>query len=447
VAAFYLDHKIRSASEIEKEIAIVKKNCKKYGVELFIGSADIISAAKISKRSVEEEARERRYGLIFEKMKDIGFSKAATAHHLDDSAETLLLKLLKGGSPSSLAGIRNIYKGCVIRPLLFASKEDIKKYAGGNNLLYSTDHTNKDIKYERNFVRSKIVPALKKFSPNFLEKISNFQNIQKIENDFIDSEAEKFVNSFFCFDTRISCSFNAADMASVHHAVKSRAILYTVKKLGVDPAEINFGSLGMIIKFAESKNSQEQFEILKGRLYIYRTSSYDPAKRFKKVSEKLVISRIPPDTVRSQNAGTSFEISAGKDHKLSINRFNFIFKLEKIGNRPIEINKDKYSIFIILKPGIKIPLAVRSARIGDRMKTAGMKGSSQKISDIMTNEKIPLEIRNSIPVICGADGEILAACDIKLSENASFFKPGAYYEPGSFLLSGACKDGGKLLDC
>jgi len=437
VAAFYLNHKIRSGPDIKKEIAIVKKNCEKYGVELYLGSADIVSSAKASKRSVEEEARERRYGLLLKNMSENGFSKAATAHHLDDSAETLILKLLKGGSPSSLARIRNIYKGCVIRPLLFASKEDIKKYSRENKLVYSTDHTNKDIKYERNFVRSRIVPALKKFSPNFLEKISNFQNIQKTENDFIDSEAEKFVNSFFCFDGDMSCSFNASDMASAHPAVKSRAILYAVKKLDIDPAEINFGSLGMIIKFAESKNSQEQFEILKGRLFIYRDSSYDPAKRFKKVSEKLVISRQPLNNDFSNGGETSFEISTGKEHKIRINRFNFIFKLEKTGNKPVEINKNKYSIFIILKPEIKTPLVIRSVINGDRLRTAGMKGSSQKISDIMTNEKVPFEIRNSIPVICGADGEVLAVWDIKLSEKASMFKPGTGHEKGSYLLSGS----------
>ncbi len=406
-------------------------------MELYLASADIISAAKISKRSVEEEARERRYGLLLKNMSENGFSKAVTAHHLDDSAETLILKLLKGGSPSSLAGIRNIYKGCVIRPLLFASKEDIQKYARENKLVYSTDHTNKDIKYERNFVRSRIVPALKKFSPNFLEKILNFQNIQKTENDFIDSEAEKFVNSFFCFDGGTSCSFNSSDLASAHPAVKSRAILYAVKKLGIDPAGINFGSLGMIIKFAESKNSQEQFEILKGRLYIYRTSSYDPAKRFKKIAEKLVISRQPLNNDLSQNSETRFDISAGKDHKIRMNRFNFIFKLEKIAGKPLEINKEKYSIFIILKPEIKTPLVIRSAINGDRMRTAGMKGSSQKISDIMTNEKVPVEIRNSIPVICGADGEVLAVWDIKLSEKAAAFKPDADDKKGSYLLSGA----------
>ena len=437
MAAFYLNHKIRNESDIEKEIAVVRKNCERYGVELYLESADIVSAARASKRSVEEEARERRYGLLLKKMRETGFSKAATAHHLDDSAETLILKLLKGGSPSSLAGIRNIYKGCVIRPLLFASKEDIKKYARENRIAHSADSTNKDVKYERNYVRRRIVPALKKFSPNFLEKISNFQNIQRSENDFIDSQAKNFVNGFFCFDGDISCSFNETDLASAHPAVKNRAVLYAVKKLGIDPAEINFGALGMIIKFIEGKGSLEQFEILKGRLYIYRSSSYDPAKRFKKGLEKFVISRQPLNTDFSQNSETSFMISSEKELEIRINRFKFIFRLEKAGKKPIEINTNKYSFFIIFKPEIKIPLVIRSVKNGDRIRTAGMKGSSQKISDILTNEKVPVEIRNSIPVICGADGEILAVCDIKLSEKASIFKPGDDHEKGSYLLSGS----------
>ncbi|HNY10210.1 MAG TPA: tRNA lysidine(34) synthetase TilS [Candidatus Wallbacteria bacterium] len=436
VAAFYLNHGIRSKAAIEKEMALIKKNCEKYGAPLYLESADIVSAAKKSKRSVEEEARDRRYILLLKKMSEEGFSKAATAHHLDDSAETLVLKLLKGGSPSSLAGIKDIYKGCVIRPLLFASKEDIKKYARENRLVHSTDSTNKDVKYERNFVRRKIIPALKKFSPNFLEKISNFQNIQKTENNFIDSEAKKLVNKNFCFDGDMSCSFNGSGLASVHPAVKNRAVLYAIKKLGFDPAEINFGSLGMIVKFAEGKG-REQFEIQKGRLYIYRSCLYDPAKRFKKIQEKIVITRRPLSANFSPGDKTSFEIPSGKEIEITINRFKFIFKLEKYSENKTSLNREKYSIFIIFEPGIKIPLVIRSLVSGDRMKTAGMKGLSQKVSDILSNEKVPAEIRNSIPVICGADGEVLAVCDIKFSEKASTFKPDVNYKPWSYLLSGS----------
>ncbi len=132
--------------------------------------------------SIEMAARELRYQWLEEIRKANGCHKTATAHHRDDSIETVLLNLVKGTGISGLHGIMP-KRGKIIRPMLSFSKEEILDFAKNNNLEYRQDHTNLESVYQRNILRNKVIPELKSINPNFLETFSG--NIEK----FRDAEA------------------------------------------------------------------------------------------------------------------------------------------------------------------------------------------------------------------------------------------------------------------
>ena len=82
-----------------------------------------------------------------------------TAHHLNDSTETLLMNFFKGTGITGLHGILP-KQGKIIRPLLIAKKEELKKFAEENNLKWVEDSSNESDKYSRNYLRNKIIPSL-----------------------------------------------------------------------------------------------------------------------------------------------------------------------------------------------------------------------------------------------------------------------------------------------
>ncbi len=120
----------------------------------------------------------------------------ATAHHADDNIETLLLNFFRGTGISGLHGILP-RQGNIIRPLLFAKREEIVAYATKQNLLWVEDSSNSSAKYSRNFVRHQVVPMMKTIYPqvddNLLGNIERFKEIELIYNESIEKIKAKLI--------------------------------------------------------------------------------------------------------------------------------------------------------------------------------------------------------------------------------------------------------------
>lgn len=122
-------------------------------------------------RGIEDAARAARYG-VFEKYLAVN-DVMLTAHHADDQAETLLLRLIRGTGPRGLAAMaqtRALGNGVLHRPLLHFSRADLEAYAHAHQLRWVDDESNSDIHYDRNFLRTHIMPLLQKRWPQFTQK-------------------------------------------------------------------------------------------------------------------------------------------------------------------------------------------------------------------------------------------------------------------------------------
>lgn len=129
--------------------------------------------------SVEMAARDLRYQWLEETRKTHGYHKIATAHHRDDSIETVLLNLIKGTGISGLHGILPL-RGTIIRPMLAFSKKEILDFAAQEKLSFRQDYTNLQSAYQRNFLRNEIIPRLKELNPDFMHTFSG--NIEKFRD-------------------------------------------------------------------------------------------------------------------------------------------------------------------------------------------------------------------------------------------------------------------------
>ena len=172
--------------ESDRDEQFVKELSNQLGVTLFVKSFDTLSAAKNSKTSIEETARNLRYEWfqqLIEESKTIKspISFLLTAHHADDNVETVVMNFFRGTGIKGLRGIQSKQNN-IVRPLLFAQRKEIEEYALANHVDYVTDSTNAGNDYTRNLFRNEILPLVEKVYPEALSNISkNIERFKAIE--------------------------------------------------------------------------------------------------------------------------------------------------------------------------------------------------------------------------------------------------------------------------
>jgi len=150
---------------------------KKYAVPFFTTTFDTKAIAAKEKRSIEETARDLRYAWFEELRKLKGCSYIVTAHHADDNIETVLMNFFRGTGIKGLHGILP-KQNKIIRPLLFAGKNDLQLFAKENELPFVVDHTNAENAFTRNYFRNEIITAVKKVYPYAEENV--LKNIERL---------------------------------------------------------------------------------------------------------------------------------------------------------------------------------------------------------------------------------------------------------------------------
>ena len=171
----YVNHNIRPADELEKEIALNHKNCRKLGVDLIVRTLDEGKVKALAARrggGIEDAARVLRYEALEQERCKNGCSLILTAHHRDDQVETVVMHLRSGSPVTSLLGIRE-YDAArnLLRPLLGISRKELEQYLVSNGLEWSTDSTNSDGRYSRNDIRCNIIPKVAEVWPGFEDAV------------------------------------------------------------------------------------------------------------------------------------------------------------------------------------------------------------------------------------------------------------------------------------
>ena len=210
IAVAHLNHGMRE--EAPRDEDFVRQTCKKLNVPFFVEKKEVFKYASEKKVGVEEAGRDLRYDFFSRTLKELNYDKIATAHHMDDLAETIIYRIIRGTGIYGLAGMVPL-EGVLAKPMLCVSLEEIENYVTINNIPYVEDKYNYSLEYSRNKIRYEISPKMKEINPSFqksffrlastvweyrdeVEKKFNErvhktdENSYKIklENDFFDSE-------------------------------------------------------------------------------------------------------------------------------------------------------------------------------------------------------------------------------------------------------------------
>ncbi|AKD56282.1 tRNA lysidine(34) synthetase TilS [Spirosoma radiotolerans] len=158
------------ASDSDEDAVFVENMAKRYGVPFHLVCYDTTTVAKERGLSIQMAARELRYTWFDQLLQDYSYACLATAHHKNDVLETLLLNLTRG---TGLAGLHGILarQNQIVRPLLFATREQLVAFVNEAGLLYREDSSNADDKYARNRIRHYVVPILNDLNPGLWQTV------------------------------------------------------------------------------------------------------------------------------------------------------------------------------------------------------------------------------------------------------------------------------------
>ena len=372
IVAVNVEHGIRGQAS-KDDTNFVESLCAKLGVKLYKYSVDSLLKAKSDKLSLEEAARILRYDCFFDLISKGCCDKVATAHHLSDNFESVILNLFRGTGLKGVSGIESNYNDKIIRPFLSVSKHQIQVYAKAQNLSFVTDQTNFDDDYTRNNIRLNLTPIIKQIFPEAEKSVYRFSEIAKAENQYIEEQSQKALTLYD----------DCAEIAlPLHDALICRCAINAFKHLGIkkDWEKVHIDAV-CALKSAKNGTTLE----LKNNVCAV------------KEYQKIVIYK-------------SFNATA-KELPFSLGNLTFT---------KYQLNVQAVNSQVDLKDGFyadldKIPnsAVIRTKKDGDKFTKFG--GGSKSLGDFLTDKKVPLRIRNNLPLV--ADGkEILFIFGIAISD-------------------------------
>lgn len=192
LTAVHINHKLRQEAA-EADASFAERFCEEQGIPCRMETVDVRALAAELHISEEEAGRTARYQAFVRIAKEEK-GIIAVAHHMNDNAETVLLNLVRGAGIRGLTGMKpeNRMEGCrLIRPLLFADREQIEAYLKERDIPFCTDSTNADLSYARNRIRHAVLPELSKVNSRAAEHICrSAQSLYEIEA-YLEKETEK----------------------------------------------------------------------------------------------------------------------------------------------------------------------------------------------------------------------------------------------------------------
>lgn len=427
LAAAHYNHGIREEADADE--AFCRETTEALSVPFYQEKGDVPSFAKANGLSAETAARLLRYDFLYRTAKKIGASSIATAHHAEDSAESILFHLVRGSGMAGLTGIKcrqtvdlsyaddilgensaGEKKLELIRPMIGLYKAEILAFLAEKSQRYCTDTTNFIDDTARNTLRLRVLPLIsEKINPAAVRNIVRTGEVLSEDEEFLVSLAKTELEN-----ARLEDGFDAKKLASLQGPVKKRCL-----RLALDE------------KATLVDIERTHIESLVSLLSMQSGASLDlPHSRARISFSKLVIDSAQSGGDkhgRAENEEFPLEIENG-EQQTPFGRFKIsvlsAFAMEKNGkeeyNTSTYIHCGKDTGFMDVDK-LKGGLAVRTRKAGDRFRPVNS-DFRMKLKDFFISRKVDTALRDSIPLVtCG--GEIvfipgfLVSDDVKITEN------------------------------
>jgi tRNA(Ile)-lysidine synthase len=397
VAHFH--HQIRGA-EADADQQFVERLAAELQLELYSGSGNAPQHASQRKSSLETAARELRHQWFAELTQKGQTDKIATAHTLDDQAETVLMRILRGTGARGLAGIAPSHKAKhLVRPLLTTSRGEVEAYLKTKGQPWREDSSNLDLGHTRNRVRHTLLPLLERdFNPAIRQTLADLADVAQAENDYWNNELSALLPRLIhegrpsrsgrssSSEAQGVLALDLSALRSLPLAIQRQVIQRTVQRLGIS---LEFKHIQQLTALAEHEKPGAKLALPDGLVANRTARELQFSKNLQKAPENYCYSLPIPGEVTVPELGITIRARLISDGKQKASRYNGATLLEAS----------------LLGPELK----VRNWRAGDKFFPAHTQ-SPKKVKELLQAGRLGHEIspdqRKSWPVIESA-GQII----------------------------------------
>ncbi len=374
----HVNHGVRG-EDAKADQLFVEGMAKKLGLPCYTKNVNMVEYGKQKGISSEEAGRELRYGFFREILELVGGGKIAVAHNMNDQAETLIMRFLRGTGIDGLKGMDFVIKD-IIRPILGISRKEIELYIKEKEIETVLDKTNLEPIYSRNKVRLELIPYVEEnFNPNIVNTLWRTSRISSIDSEFLEEFSKLRYNIIVKNQDKRSIILDGRKLLEEHRSIQQRIIRLAILKIndslqGITEVQIS-SVINLLLTLGTGREAHLSNDIVAKLIYGDLIIEKGISKSINRYSYKLNF----PGLNIINDIGYSFDIK--------------VFDIYEDFN----MNKDKNIKYFDLDK-IKGELVVRNRIDGDRIIPFGMRGT-KKLKDYFIDEKIPKELRDKIPLI------------------------------------------------
>lgn len=386
LGVLHVNHTLRGR-EADADERFVASLAKRYRLPLHVARVETKKESKQKKVSVQEAARNLRYEFFRRQKADLGADVVATAHNANDNAETMMLNLFRGAGIDGLAGIP-VYRvdDSIVRPLLLAPREEIAAYAREKRLRYREDSSNQTEKYNRNFLRRRVIPLLeRRVNPSVVCTLSQSSAVFRNCADYV-AGCVRTAYPDMVTDTGAELLLHKGKLTNLHEFMRQMVVHEILAQKQIEPT---FERITSVLSLLDAEKGSR--------------ADCGNGWRAENGSEHILLSRVTG----------SDRFSYVLEEEGSIANDLFSFSVRKCREIPNTLGVDSSTEYVDAKR-VRFPLLVRSWKAGDRFVPLGMK-QSRKVSDLFVDLKISRAHKLRIPIV-ESNGNILWVAGIRLDD-------------------------------
>jgi tRNA(Ile)-lysidine synthase len=393
----YFNHNLRG-KESEEEVRFIKRFSETHKIELKVGTDNVLENSNVKKISIQESARELRYG-FFEKLdREYNFDKIVTGHHKDDQTETVLMRFLQGNDISGMRGIP-LVRDKFIRPLLWAERQEIERYAAERKIKHFEDSSNKKTDYLRNKIRHEVLPYLREILGTNIDLIlqkhgDRFQYYDEIINYY----TEKALNSLILRQEKDKIILDINSFKDYFTLLQQKVVAECVKRINNTDKPVGISDVEKVIGFINGT-------LKKKTLYIFTdTLVYKDRKN-------LYICVVKESDFEKN-------VEPGRKYEFDSEGFSFeshiLGDVANVGSNSSLYNDKRGFDELVSMESLKGSLRIRYWNYGDSFRPLGMK-YKKKISDFFIDLKIRPDMKKRIPILSDEE-KIVWVCGIRIDD-------------------------------
>lgn len=375
----HVNHQLRGGEAI-RDARFVERYADRLGLPFHKTDVDVKALKRRAGLSPQHAARQLRHGALQSLSRSLVATHIALGHTADDQAETMLMRLLRGGGPAGLSGIP-VKRMPFIRPLLQVYRHSILTYLRAADIPWVEDSSNTNRGYLRSRVRLDLMPTLRNYHPRIAQRLHDVADMLCADNDALEQQAGALAKQVLRWKVgNAMTAIRRVPFTAAPLALQRRLLRHAIDRLPLSGSAASFRDLEALLRFVVNRGKVGQRLTLAGQLMAEQHSNVVllwQARALPPISSAVVLPT--PGTLTLRGLGVTLTART--------------LALTQAWKSQVESCRAFVDVGVVPSP-----LSVRFPRPGDRFHPLGASGS-QKLQDFFVNNKVPRAMRPYVPLV------------------------------------------------